>query len=177
MQVTLPSRRSDRIGQALQRYLCGWGWLLWFCAYQRARKRRARVHWLEASLIRAGGYCACANKSDERDDGGMRTVSSATNGSYLMALLLPGLYEVEVTQSGFKKVHLTNVHVSVAETTTLDVHLEIGSVSGRIAVEAIAEQLQSESSTLRRVTEGDRARAPPSTAYGSATGNSSWSRP
>ena len=35
----------------------------------------------------------------------MRTVSSRGNGSYFVALLLPGLYEPEVTGSGFKTAH------------------------------------------------------------------------
>ena len=44
----------------------------------------------------------------------------------------------------------------VAEVATLNVRLEIGAVSERITVEAATEQLQPESSTLGRVTEGER---------------------
>ena len=93
--------------------------------------------------------------------GEMRTVSSAPNGSYLVALLLPGPYEVEVVQGGFKTAHFIHVRIFVAEIATLNVRLEIGAVSDRVTVEAATEQLQTESSTLGRVTEGERVRALP----------------
>ncbi len=91
----------------------------------------------------------------------MRTVSSGTNGNYLAALLLPGLYEVDVAQSGFKTAHFLHIRIVVAETAALNVRLELGAVSERITVEAAAEQLQTESSTLGRVTDGERVRALP----------------
>jgi len=93
--------------------------------------------------------------------GEIRTVSSGRDGSYLVALLLPGLYEVELVQSGFKTAHLARVRIFVADTTSVDVRLEIGMVSERITVEAPAEQLQTQSSALGRATEGEQVRALP----------------
>jgi hypothetical protein len=90
--------------------------------------------------------------------GETRTVKSGTNGSYLVALLLPGLYEVEVAQSSFKTTQLLHVRIAVAETTTLNIRLEIGAVSEQIIVQGAAEQLQMESSTLGPVTEGEQIR-------------------
>jgi hypothetical protein len=78
-----------------------------------------------------------------------------------VALLLPGLYEVAVAQTGFKTTHFTHVQIFVAETATLNARLEIGEVSERVTVVAATEQLQTESSTLGRVTEGERVRALP----------------
>ena len=97
--------------------------------------------------------------SDTR--GELRTVKSGTNGSYLLALLLPGVYEVEVIQSGFKTAHFLQVRIAVAETATLNVRLEIGAVSEQITVQGGAEQLQTESSTLGRVTDGEQIRTLP----------------
>jgi Carboxypeptidase regulatory-like domain len=97
--------------------------------------------------------------SDTR--GELRTVKSGTNGSYLLALLLPGVYEVEVIESGFKTAHFLHVRIAVAETTTLNVRLEIGAVSEQITVQGGAEQLQTESSTLGRVTDGEQIRTLP----------------
>jgi hypothetical protein len=93
--------------------------------------------------------------------GETRTVKSGTNGSYLVALLLPGLYEVEVAQSSFKTAHFLHVRIAVAETATLNIRLEIGAVSEQIIVQGAAEQLQMESSTLGRVTEGEQIRSLP----------------
>jgi hypothetical protein len=100
-------------------------------------------------------------KATSETTGETRTVPSGRSGSFLVALLLPGLYEVEVAQTGFKARQFTHVQIFVAETATLNVRLEIGAVSERITVEAAAEQLQTESSTLGRVTEGERVRALP----------------
>jgi hypothetical protein len=88
-------------------------------------------------------------------------VKSLANGSYLVTLLLPGPYEVEVVQSGFKTARFTQVRIAVAETVTLNVRLEIGAVSEQITVEAATGQLQTESSTLGRVTEGEQVRGLP----------------
>jgi hypothetical protein len=94
------------------------------------------------------------------DTGEFRTSTSATNGSYLVAFLLPSLYEVEVAHSGFKTVRFTNLRITVAETLALNVRLEIGAASERVTVLA-TDQLQSESSALGRVTDGEQLRALP----------------
>jgi hypothetical protein len=93
--------------------------------------------------------------------GEIRTVKSAVNGSYLVALLLPDLYEMEVARSGFKTLRFTHVRIYVAEVAMLNVRLELGAVSERITVAAAAEQLQTESSTLGRVTDGEQVRTLP----------------
>jgi len=90
-----------------------------------------------------------------------RTVLSSENGSYFIPLLLPGLYAVEIVQSGFKTAHIEHVRVSVAETGALSVRLELGARSDQIIVQAETEGLQRESSTLGRVTEGEQVRALP----------------
>jgi hypothetical protein len=100
-------------------------------------------------------------KATSEMTGETRTVSSGTNGRFLVALLLPGVYQVEVAQSGFKTAHFTHVRIFVAEVATLNVRLEIGAVSERVTVAVATEQLQTESSTLGRVTEGERVRALP----------------
>jgi carboxypeptidase family protein len=100
-------------------------------------------------------------KATSETRGETRTVKSGANGSYLVALLLPGRYEVEVAQSSFKTTHLLHVRIAVAETATLNIRLEIGAVSEQITVQGAAEQLQMESSTLGRVTEGEQIRSLP----------------
>jgi len=93
--------------------------------------------------------------------GETRTAQSAENGSYFLALLLPGFYDVEMAKIGFKVVHLAHVRVFVAERTTRDVRLEIGMVLARIIVEASTEDLQTQSSALGRVTDGEQIRTLP----------------
>jgi len=54
-------------------------------------------------------------KATSETTGETRTVSSGTNSSFLVALLLPGLYQVEVAQSGFKAKQFTHVQIFVTE--------------------------------------------------------------
>lgn len=93
--------------------------------------------------------------------GEARTVRSAANGTFFLALLLPGFYDVQMARVGFKVAHLAHVRVFVAERTTRDVRLQIGMVSARIIVEASTEELQKRSSALGRATDGDQIRALP----------------
>lgn len=88
--------------------------------------------------------------------GEARTVSSGPNGYYIVPLLNPGLYAVQVTKSGFKTVNIPQVRITVAETNTLNITVEVGAVSERVTVEAQTEQLQTESSSLGRLTSAEQ---------------------
>ena len=78
---------------------------------------------------------------------------SQTNGSYLAPFLLPGAYRVEVSKSGFKTVNLTGISVVVAETSTLNVKLEIGEVAQNVTVSTEAQLLQTQNQALGHVTD------------------------
>jgi len=87
--------------------------------------------------------------------GETRTVVSQSSGNYVIPLLLPGSYTVEFSRSGFKAAVKGALQINVTETARLDVELEAGGVQERITITANAELLQTDSSTLGRVT--DRA--------------------
>lgn len=90
--------------------------------------------------------------------GEIRSVSSDSYGKYLVALLLPGTYDVELSRSGFKTIFETGVRVIVAENTAINVRLEVGQVSQKIMVEGAVEQLETQSSALGNVTSGEQVR-------------------
>jgi len=90
--------------------------------------------------------------------GEARTVISNSRGVYVVPALLPGLYTLEALKDGFKILHVRDVKITVTEAAALDLRLEIGQVSERVTVEGYAEQLQTESSTLGRVTSGEQVR-------------------
>jgi Carboxypeptidase regulatory-like domain len=110
-----------------------------------------------SGAVMAGVQVTATNEAT----GETRTVQSTANGSYLLALLLPGFYDVEMAKHGFKVAHLTHVRVFVAERNIRDVRLEIGMVSERIIVEASTEEPQKESSALGRVTDFEQIRSLP----------------
>ncbi len=91
----------------------------------------------------------------------VRVATTRANGSYLISLLLPGSYSLEVTKSGFKVAHVKQVLIVVTETSVLDVGLEVGAISERVVVEVDVEQLKTESSALGQVTSGEQIRSLP----------------
>src|SRR5258708_4447033 len=85
--------------------------------------------------------------------GDSRTTASTNNGAYLVALLPPGNYRVEVSKPGFKLSSFPNITVNVTETQSLNVRLDVGAVSEQVTVASDAELLQTTSAALGRVTD------------------------
>lgn len=83
--------------------------------------------------------------------GQVRTATTGTDGTYKFTLLPPGDYKVRFTASGFKTSEVGSVTLAVTETPGLDRTLEVGAQSEQITVEAAAEVLQTQSSTLGTV--------------------------
>jgi hypothetical protein len=93
--------------------------------------------------------------------GEVRTVVTGATGIYFVPALPPGPYTLNVSKDGFKSLAVANLQIIVTETATLNLRLEVGAVAERVTVEATAEQLQTESSTLGRVTSGEQIRTLP----------------
>src|SRR5437870_4886789 len=70
---------------------------------------------------------------------GISTSSGPTNpqGIYTIPLLPPGTYDATVEQTGFKKYLRGGVVVQIAQTTRLDIPLQVGAMSE--AVEVVGE--------------------------------------
>ena len=67
------------------------------------------------------------------------------------ALLPPGTYHVSFAAIGFKTSEVGAVTLNVTETPELNRTLEIGQQAEQVTVEATAETLQTQSSTLGTV--------------------------
>ncbi|MBA0085025.1 MAG: carboxypeptidase regulatory-like domain-containing protein, partial [Acidobacteria bacterium Pan2503] len=93
--------------------------------------------------------------------GEVRTAVSTVAGNYAVPLLLPGVYTLEISKTGFKLVQAPHVSVVVTETKTFNVRMELGQIADKVIVEALAEQLQTQSSALGEVTSGDQVRTLP----------------
>ena len=77
-----------------------------------------------------------------------RTTTTGADGTYKFSLLQPGEYKVRFSADGFKISQVDSVTLNVTETPELDRSLEVGAQSEQITVEAAAETLQTQSSTL-----------------------------
>jgi hypothetical protein len=80
------------------------------------------------------------------------SVLSTNTGRYLVPLLSPGSYRIEVTKESFKVSTYPKIVVAVTETRTLNLALQVGAVSESVQVDSSTEQLQTESSALGHVT-------------------------
>ena len=82
------------------------------------------------------------------DTGQSRTSATGVDGSYKFTLLPPGNYKVRFVAMGFKTADVAAVTLNVTETPALDRTLEVGSQTEEVTVEAAAETLQTQTSTL-----------------------------
>jgi len=93
--------------------------------------------------------------------GDVRTVTTGAAGNYSVPLLPPGLYTVYATKTGFRSTTIPHAQVIVTETNALNIRLEVGEVSEKVVVEEQVQQLQTEDSTLGRVTSGEQVQSLP----------------
>src|SRR4249919_1662407 len=70
--------------------------------------------------------------------GATRTASSQADGGYVLPNLPIGPYLFEVTKDGFNKYVQTGIVLQVSTSPTVDVTLQIGSISTQVSVEAQA---------------------------------------
>ena len=71
-------------------------------------------------------------KAIEVATGETRKATSADNGTYMMPLLKPGTYRVEVSKSGFKQSTSGEIPVHVTETATVNLQLTVDRKSTRL---------------------------------------------
>jgi len=83
--------------------------------------------------------------------GEVRTGNTGGTGSFVFALVPPGTFRIEVSHAGFKPAARTAVPVIVTETARINIALEVGTSTETVSVQAEAEMVQSETSTLGRV--------------------------
>jgi hypothetical protein len=77
-----------------------------------------------------------------------RTVKTGSDGAYVLPLLPPGSYEVDVDASGFSRVALSGVVITVTETTVVNVPLKVGSASTTVDVKEAAPIVETSTNAL-----------------------------
>ncbi len=69
------------------------------------------------------------------------TATTNADGNYVFSSIQDGIYRVEATQKGFKKVVQENVEIKVNTTVRVDLALQVGNVSETITVQGTIEPL------------------------------------
>jgi hypothetical protein len=85
--------------------------------------------------------------------GEMRSVVTHSDGVYTIPLLTPGSYQIRFQSPGFKALLKRGLVIKVTETARFDAQLETGELQEQVLVNTETELLQTESSTLGRVTD------------------------
>jgi len=92
----------------------------------------------------------------QTDTGATRTVSSGTDGSYIIPSLPVGPYSLEVTKPGFAKYEQRGIVLQVASNPTIPVTLKVGDISEHVEVEANASLVETQSTGVGSVIDSQR---------------------
>ncbi|NDJ10396.1 MAG: hypothetical protein EBY17_04290 [Acidobacteriia bacterium] len=93
--------------------------------------------------------------------GGERRTSTTADGHYLFALMTPGVYEMAVEAPGFKRFVATSLTLQVAQESTMNAQLALGSVAESVEVEANVSMLNTESAAQGTVISQEKIGALP----------------
>ncbi|HEY3836396.1 MAG TPA: carboxypeptidase-like regulatory domain-containing protein, partial [Bryobacteraceae bacterium] len=92
----------------------------------------------------------------EVNNGTERTVTSNSEGYYIVPLLPPGHYTVTVSKEGFSPVSHPGVTLEVGDNASIDIRLAVGTVSQAVSVTALAPIVDTQSGTINRVVDQQR---------------------
>jgi hypothetical protein len=103
----------------------------------------------------AGSAVAGASVRATNDDRGVvREVTTNEDGLYRIVLLKPGVYSVRVASTGFQPRELKNVVLTVGQTATADIRLEVGQVDEKVDVDSpppiVETERSQQSDTIER---------------------------
>jgi hypothetical protein len=71
-----------------------------------------------------------------QESGVYRQASTTADGSYYLAGVLPGTYELSAELTGFKRVSRRDVRLEVGKTVTIDLNLQVGGMTEELTVTA-----------------------------------------
>lgn len=116
----------------------------------------------------AGAVVAGASVTVENTGTGILSkIVSSAGGDYAAPNLPPGTYRVSVAAPGFKTNVTGGLPLSVNQTARVDITLEVGEVATRVEVEARTPVVQSETSSVGSVVDGNQIATMPLDGRGS----------
>jgi Carboxypeptidase regulatory-like domain/TonB dependent receptor len=91
----------------------------------------------------------------------VRSVTSDGGGNFVVTQLPAGNYKLAVTASGFSKADVTDIKVSVTETTSVTVPLKIGEIGASVTVTGAGSEVQLTSATTGQTLTSETIRRLP----------------
>jgi hypothetical protein len=101
----------------------------------------------------------------ETDKGLAHTVLSDSHGQYVLANLPVGPYRLEVKASGFEDYVQDGIVLAVNNNIEVNVHMQIGSISEKVEVNATANMVETKRDLLERHSDRCRRGQGNGTAY------------
>jgi hypothetical protein len=95
-------------------------------------------------------------KATQTATGAVRTTTSGADGGYTLTNLPVGPYMLEVTKEGFTRYAQMGIVLEVDTSPTIDVRLQVGSVSEQVTVEAGGIQVETHSTSIGQVVDTQR---------------------
>jgi hypothetical protein len=86
----------------------------------------------------------------------VRTIESASDGSYAVPDLPVGPYRVEASKQGFATAVQTGIVLQVVSNPTVNLTLKVGNVSEQVSVEANAALVETQATGVGNVMENER---------------------
>jgi hypothetical protein len=117
---------------------------------QRAYGQGGATGAISGSVVdTTGGSVAGADVQiiDVRTELMARKLPTGSDGSFVAALLPPGMYSVVVNKSGFSQAKADNIEVRVTETTKVTITLKPGSVSEKVEISAQVTTVETSNAT------------------------------
>src|SRR5499433_1744520 len=90
-----------------------------------------------------------------------REATTNTTGIYHLPALPIGNYKITVLKEGFKSVEFPNVELSVGQPRTIDVQLEVGTISSTVQVTSAVETLNRSSAEVGGLIEAEQIKEIP----------------
>ncbi len=97
-----------------------------------------------------------AIKATQTATGVVRTTNSGADGGYVLPNLPIGPYLLEVTKEGFTKYVQSGIVLQVDTQPTVDVALQVGSISEQVTVEAAVAQVETRTTSIGQVVDNQR---------------------
>jgi carboxypeptidase family protein len=97
-----------------------------------------------------------AVKVTQTATGVVRTTNSGADGGYVLPNLPIGPYLLEVTKDGFTKYVQSGIVLQVDTQPTIDVALQVGSISEQVTVEAAVAQVETRTTSIGQVVDNQR---------------------
>ncbi len=93
--------------------------------------------------------------------GAAREAATNEEGSFSFPELEAGTYRISINKGGFKKLALKNVELHVADVTTLNLKMEVGTAAETVMVEASPIQVNTSTGDVSNIITGEQVRELP----------------